>query len=138
MDFTASEVLAMWNYGESQPTYTTLGEPSRTASYFGRLNYAFKDRYMFTFTARADGTNVFAPENRWGFFPGMALAWRISQEKFMKQTEDWLDNLKLRVSYGSVGNARVNSYWRQDYKMESSANRQYYLNETVQLSLIHI
>lgn len=67
MDFTASEVLAMWNYGESQPTYTTLGEPSRTASYFGRLNYAFKDRYMFTFTARADGTNVFAPENRWGF-----------------------------------------------------------------------
>lgn len=48
MDFTASEVLAMWNYGESQPTYTTLGEPSRTASYFGRLNYAFKDRYMFT------------------------------------------------------------------------------------------
>ena len=135
MDFTASEVLAMWNYGESQPTYTTLGEPSRTASYFGRLNYAFKDRYMFTFTARADGTNVFAPENRWGFFPGMALAWRISQEKFMKQTEDWLDNLKLRVSYGSVGNARVNSYWRQDYKMESSANRQYYLNETVQSAL---
>ena len=49
--------------------------------YFGRLNYAFKDRYMFTFTARADGTNVFAPENRWGFFPGMALAWRISQGK---------------------------------------------------------
>ena len=70
-----------------------------------------------------------------GFFPGMALAWRISQEKFMKQTEDWLDNLKLRVSYGSVGNARVNSYWRQDYKMESSANRQYYLNETVQSAL---
>ena len=58
MDFTASEVLAMWNYGESQPTYTTLGEPSRTASYFGRLNYAFKDRYMFTFTARADGTRI--------------------------------------------------------------------------------
>ena len=53
----------------------------------------------------------------------------------MKQTEDWLDNLKLRVSYGSVGNARVNSYWRQDYKMESSANRQYYLNETVQSAL---
>ena len=78
---------------------------------------------------------MFAPENRWGFFPGMALAWRISQEKFMKQTEDWLDNLKLRVSYGSVGNARVNSYWRQDYKMESSANRQYYLNETVQSAL---
>ena len=45
------------------------------------------------------------------------------------------DNLKLRVSYGSVGNARVNSYWRQDYKMESSANRQYYLNETVQSAL---
>ena len=73
MDFTASEVLAMWNYGESQPTYTTLGEPSRTASYFGRLNYAFKDRYMFTFTARADGTNVFAPRKPLGIFPGYGI-----------------------------------------------------------------
>ena len=135
IDFTADDVLSMWNYGEAQPTYTTIGEPSRTASYFGRVNYSFDDRYFLTLTARADGTNVFAPDNRWGFFPGMALAWRISQEKFMKPFRNWMDNLKLRVSYGSVGNARVKSYWRQDYTIESRPNMQYYPNETVQSAL---
>lgn len=135
IDFTVDEVLSMWNYGQAQPTYTTIGEPSRTASYFGRVNYSLKDRYMLTFTARADGTNVFAPSNRWGFFPGGALAWRISEEKFMKPVKNWMDNLKLRVSYGTVGNARVNSYWRQDYSIESAANKQYYLNENVQSAL---
>lgn len=135
MYFTTEQVLSMWNYGEPQPTYTTLGEPSRTASYFGRVNYSFDNRYFLTLNARADGTNVFAPENRWGFFPGMALAWRVSQEKFMKPIRHWMDNLKLRVSYGAVGNARVRSYWRQDYNIESRANMLYYLNEVPQSSL---
>ena len=135
INFTVDEVLSMWNYGEAQPTYTTIGEPSRTASYFGRINYSYDNRYMLTLTARADGTNVFAPQNRWGFFPGMALAWRISQEKFMEPVKEWMDNLKLRASYGSVGNARVGSYWRQDYNIESRANSQYYINEAVQSAL---
>lgn len=135
IDFTAQQVLAMWNYGTPDPTYTTIGEPSRTASYFGRLNYSYNNRYTFSFTSRADGTNVLAPDKRWGFFPGVALAWRISEEKFMESTRYWLDNLKLRVSYGTVGNARVGSYWRQDYSIETSSNRQYYLNEKVQTGM---
>ena len=53
----------------------------------------------------------------------------------MESTRNWLDNLKLRVSYGAVGNARVSSYWRQDYSIETSANKQYYLNETVQTGM---
>ncbi|WP_448778788.1 SusC/RagA family TonB-linked outer membrane protein [Bacteroides congonensis] len=134
LDFTVSDVLSMWDYGEAQPTYTTLGEPSRTASYFGRLNYSYDNRYFLTLNARADGTNVFAPENRWGFFPGMALAWRISEEKFMKSVR-WMDNLKLRLSYGAVGNARVRSYWRQDYNVESRPNMLYYPNESVKSGL---
>ncbi len=135
IDFTADQVLSMWNYGTPQPTYTTIGEPSRTASYFGRVNYTYNDRYTLSFTARADGTNVLAPDQRWGFFPGVAAAWRISDEEFMESTRNWLDNLKLRVSYGAVGNARVSSYWRQDYSIETSANKQYYLNETVQTGM---
>ena len=114
--------------GEDRTHWATMGA-------YLKLNWNYDNIYFFEFSGRYDGSSRFAKGNRWGFFPGMALAWRISQEKFMKQTEDWLDNLKLRVSYGSVGNARVNSYWRQDYKMESSANRQYYLNETVQSAL---
>ncbi|MGV8092251.1 MAG: SusC/RagA family TonB-linked outer membrane protein [Mangrovibacterium sp.] len=134
-DFTADNVLAMWNYGTAQPTYTTIGEPSRTSSFFGRLNYSLKDRYILTLTARADGKNVFAPGNQWGFFPGAALAWRISDENFMKGTEEWLSNAKLRLSYGEVGNARVGSYWRQEYSFETSSNKLIYLGEQAQSSL---
>ncbi len=135
IDFTADQVLAMWNYGEPEPTYTTIGEPSRTASYFGRMNYSYDGKYTLTFTARADGTNVLAPDERWGFFPGVAFAWRLSEEKFMTSTRDWLDNLKLRLSYGTVGNARVSSAWRQDYSIETAANKQYYINESVQTAM---
>lgn len=127
-DFTADDVLAMWNYGTSSPTYTTIGEPSRTASYFGRVNYDYMGKYYATFNLRADGTNVFAPDNRWGVFPGGALAWRISEEEFMKSTQTWMSNLKMRLSYGAAGNARVGSYWRQDYSIESRTNYQYFIN----------
>ena len=98
----------------SEPTYTTIEEPSRSMSYFGRLNYIFNDRYYLTFTLRSDGTNVFAPGNKWGIFPAGSLAWRISDEKFMDSVRNWFNNLKLRASYGKSGNARVGSYWRSD------------------------
>lgn len=128
-DFTAQDILAMWNMGKEQPTYTTINEPSRTSSFFGRVNYSYNDRYYITVTAREDGTNVFAPGKKWGFFPGTALAWRISEESFMEPTQDWLSNLKLRLSYGLAGNARVGSYWRQNYAFETSANKIYYPGE---------
>ena len=92
----------MWNNGTSEPTYTTIEEPSRSMSYFGRLNYIFNDRYYLTFTLRSDGTNVFAPGNKWGIFPAGSLAWRISDEKFMDSVRNWFNNLKLRASYGKL------------------------------------
>ena len=134
-DFKANDVLAMWNYGTPLPTYTTIGEPSRTASYFGRINYTFHDKYILSMTSRFDGKNVFAPKNRWGFFPGAALAWKLSEEKFMEKTKNWLSNAKFRLSYGEVGNARVGSYWRQEYTFESSANRLIYIGENGQSTL---
>lgn len=134
-DFTAQQVLAMWNYGDPLPTYNNIGEPSRTASFFGRLNYILKDRYYATFTARQDGTNVFAPGNQWGFFPAGALAWRFSDEAFMESTKDWFTNGKLRLSYGQVGNANVGSHWRQQYGFESNSKNLYYINEKGQSAL---
>lgn len=130
IDFTAENILAMWNMGKEQPTYTTIGEPNRTSSVFGRVNYSYNDRYYATITAREDGTSVFAPGKKWGFFPGMALAWRASEESFMESTKAWMSNLKFRLSYGTVGNARVGSYWRQDYGFDSSAGKLYYPGET--------
>jgi len=136
VDFTAKDVLAMWNYGTPQPTYTTVYEPSRTSSLFGRINYTFHDRYILTLTARLDSKNVFSEENREGFFPGAAFAWRLSDESFMEPTRNWLSNAKFRLSYGEVGNARVGSYWRQEYGFQSSSKSLYYINEQPQSALV--
>ena len=78
-------------------------------SYFGRLNYNLLDRYLLTTTLRADGSSSFGKNNRWGWFPSVALAWRISQEKFLKNVK-WINNMKLRLGWGLVGNQSVGSY----------------------------
>lgn len=73
-------------------------------SYAARVNYSYKDRYLFTGTIRWDGSSRFSQGNRWGSFPSAAFAWRITEEPFMAKTKDWLSNLKLRLSYGVTGN----------------------------------
>ncbi|MBQ2208360.1 MAG: TonB-dependent receptor [Prevotella sp.] len=78
-------------------------------SYYGRLNYNLMDRYLLTATLRADGSSSFGPNNRWGWFPSVAAAWRITQEPFMKNVT-WLSNAKLRLGWGLVGNQQAGSY----------------------------
>ena len=74
-----------------------------------RLNYSYKGKYMATATVRADGSSRFAQDKRWGWFPSVALAWRASEEEFLKNI-DWMSNLKLRMSYGVTGNNNVSDY----------------------------
>ena len=74
-----------------------------------RLNYSYADKYIVALNMRADGSSKFAKGNRWGYFPSFSAAWRMTQEKFMNNIS-WLDDLKLRVSYGSLGNQSVASY----------------------------
>ena len=76
----------------------------KTISYYARLVYSLFDRYIITGTVRRDGSSNFSSSNRWGTFPSVAGAWRISEEKFMKNV-NWIDNLKLRVGWGQTGNA---------------------------------
>ncbi|MFV0606903.1 MAG: SusC/RagA family TonB-linked outer membrane protein [Niabella sp.] len=76
------------------------------ASFYGRANYTFDNRYLFTFTGRYDGSSRFAPGNKWAFFPSGAFAWKVDQEKFM-QNIDAISNLKLRVSYGASGSQAI-------------------------------
>ncbi len=91
----------------------------RRLSFLGRLFYKYDERYMITANFRADASSKFT-KNPWGFFPSMALAWRLSEEPFMKdQNLDWLDNIKVRAGYGRVGNDGVPSSAFQ-YVMESS------------------
>ena len=75
-------------------------------SQFMRLNYGFKDKYIVTFTARRDGSSYFAANHKWGFFPGVSLAWRVIEEDFLKDKTPFSD-LKLRVGYGAVGNENI-------------------------------
>ena len=91
-------------------------------SYFGRISYNYDDKYLFNATLRADGSSKFTQSNnRWGYFPSAALAWRVSSEKFMKGTENWLDDLKLRLAYGSVGNDDIPvGQFIQSYEQKST------------------
>ena len=101
----------------------TIGTASTTLSYFGRANYSYKGRYLFTATMRADGSSKFAPNNRWGYFPAGALAWRVSDEPFMADTQNWLDNLKMRLSIGTSGADNIPYYaWNALYDVNFAAN----------------
>ena len=82
---------------------------SALSSYMARINYAYKDRYLLTASARWDGASVLAEGKKWDFFPSMALGWRMEQEDFMKDIT-WIDQLKLRLGVGVTGNSAVNPY----------------------------
>lgn len=81
----------------------------RLAGFLGRVRYNLSDKYLFTFTARQDGSSVFAQNNKWGFFPAGAFAWKIHNENFMENLDD-VSELKFRLSYGSVGNQALGPY----------------------------
>lgn len=82
---------------------------SRLASYMGRVNYHFRDKYLLTVTARYDGSSVFSPGRKWGFFPSVGIGWRISDEPFLSNTR-LFSELKLRASYGVTGNQAIDPY----------------------------
>lgn len=106
---TIDEVLANMAAGTALPTSTTISAKENLLSFFGRVNYTLMDKYLLTVTVRADGSSKFADGNQWGLFPSAALAWRMSDEAFFDSTREWLSNLKLRLSYGTAGNNRINS-----------------------------
>lgn len=84
-------------------------------SIFGQVNYDYMGKYLFQANVRRDGSSVFAPGNQWGTFPSISAGWRLSEEAFMKNIS-WLNNLKLRVGYGSLGNANIKSFaWISSY-----------------------
>ena len=91
---------------QTAKSYTDL---YTTVSQMGRLNYSYDSRYLFTFTVRRDGSSVFGSDNKYGTFPSVALGWNIANEKFMEKA-DWLNNLKLRLSYGKAGNEAIGVY----------------------------
>ena len=85
-------------------------DATRGQSFFARLGWSWKDRYMVNATMRADGSSKFAKGHRWGYFPSVSAGWTLTEEDFLKPAASWLDFLKLRLSWGQVGNANINCY----------------------------
>jgi len=104
--------LAYNAIGSGDPTLNTQGSNRQSSvliSFLGRVNYSFKNRYLLTASLRADGSSRFGPNNRFAYFPSMAAAWKIHEESFM-QDFGFIDELKLRGSYGAVGNQSIGNY----------------------------
>ena len=106
------------------PVNTSSYTKTTMQSYFGRVNYSYKSKYLLAASLRADGSSVLGKGHKWGYFPSVAVAWRVSDENFMESTRDWLDNLKLRASWGSTGNAGISAY--QTLPMVNADNQIYY------------
>lgn len=108
--YTTRRGEEIYNDGETVAGSVPLelsGEVALT-SYFSRLNYKLFDKYLFTATIRADASSRFAPETRWGYFPSGAFAWKINEEKFLKDVES-INDLKFRLSYGVTGQQNINN-----------------------------
>jgi len=104
-----TDVYNVYNLGGGGDLTKTVGSGKsvyKFLSYFGRVNYDVADKYLFTFTVRADGSDRFGADHRFGYFPSGAVAWRVSEEGFMKE-QDLFSNLKLRVSVGQTGNSEI-------------------------------
>lgn len=127
--FTADQVFANFGLGTMQTMTGAVSADQNKVSFFGRINYTLMDRYLLTFTLREDGSSQFADGHQWGFFPAAAASWRIVEEPWMASTHNWLSNLKLRFSYGKVGNDKLPNYMFSQLYNTNSGSKRYGVGE---------
>lgn len=103
--------LGFNNLGTGEtPSVGSYADLRTTSSLMGRINYSFDSRYLLTLTVRRDGSSVFGKNNKYGTFPSVAVGWNIARESFLESSANWLNNLKLRLSYGKAGNEAISVY----------------------------
>lgn len=105
--FTFKDARVLSTQGKANSIDNNFSPDDKLLSFFGRANYDYEGKYLLSATFRADGSSKFSEGNRWGYFPSVSAAWRISQENFMDATKSWLSDLKLRASYGTAGNNNI-------------------------------
>lgn len=108
-NITSDNIFDNLSLGSAYEPSSRKNTPEHLLSFFGRVDYAYKDKYLATVTARADGSSKFAKGNRWGVFPAFSAGWRITEEDFMTDYKGTISNLKLRFGYGLAGNNRIGS-----------------------------
>ena len=133
VSFTASQAWALSSQGTPYSVDKYTNADDNLLSYFGRVNYDFQSKYLISGTFRADGSSKFSKGNRWGYFPSAAVAWRISSEKFMEKTQNWLDDLKIRFSYGKLGNQSTSDVYTYLEEIYTGGTLNYTLDGTSKL-----
>lgn len=114
--------------------YTDPGKPASSkledhlVSFFGKINYAFDDRFLLALSLRGDGSSKFSADNKWGYFPAASVAWRVSNEKFWENMTSTISDFKVRLSYGSAGNNRIPNF---AYLTQYLSNTQYWINNVL-------
>lgn len=111
-DGTTYDALSQgeWGLEEGHDGTRSYRNDSKLIAFFGRINYDYKGKYLFTASLRYEGSSKFGANNKWGYFPAVSAGWRISQEEFMKGCSSWLNDLKLRADFGVTGNQDFDSY----------------------------
>lgn len=130
------DALGFWGLSSGTPEQVTTNNfVHNMASYFGRVNYDWRSRYLLTATVRADGTSRF-PYHKWGYFPSGSFGWRVSEEAFMAPTKEWMSNLKLRVGWGATGNC--NTYKDYPSQLLYLGDQSYAFNNSIDHPAIYI
>ena len=111
-DGTTYDALSQgeWGLEEGHDGTSSYRNDSKLIAFFGRVNYDYKGKYLFTASLRYEGSSKFGANHKWGYFPAVSAGWRISQENFMKGCSNWLNDLKLRADFGVTGNQDFDSY----------------------------
>lgn len=125
--------------GDNSTSTTSGGANSWSMlSYFGRINYNYAEKYLLELTGRYDGSSRFTPSNRWGFFPSVSAGWVISKETFMEGTSDVLNQLKIRASYGLLGNQGLNNNYPYASTIISGSKYSYWFNKDLSSGVAQI
>ncbi|WP_223582527.1 SusC/RagA family TonB-linked outer membrane protein [Sphingobacterium sp. GVS05A] len=112
-DILGDDAIYILDAGANLEAINGSGTDDALQSYFGRLNYDFKGKYLFEANARYDGSSRFAKQNRWGFFPSFSAGWRVTEEEFAQPLKTVFDEIKIRGSWGRLGNNRIGDYTYQ-------------------------
>ncbi|WP_099463796.1 SusC/RagA family TonB-linked outer membrane protein [Parabacteroides provencensis] len=109
-DILGNDAIYIMDAGVENESITGSGTDDALRSYFGRVNYDYKGKYLLDISARYDGSSRFAPANRWGFFPSFSAGWRLTEESFAQPLKTVFDDIKIRGSWGKLGNNRIGDY----------------------------
>lgn len=112
-DILGDDAVYILDAGVEKKKITGSGTDDALQSYFGRINYDYKSKYLLEANARYDGSSRFSKDNRWGFFPSFSAGWRVTEESFAESLKSVFDDIKLRASWGKLGNNRIGDYTYQ-------------------------